>query len=236
MPDTHTLSTPPSPAAPETLPLVPQTWRCLYLAVEFAVLFVGLPVLLYTQRHALGGMVVPILLLLGAGCGALLWADRAFDRVRLWNRQSFRTHVKRTLRWFVPGAVLVAIAFALLRPDLLLSFPQVHTKVWLVIMVTYPALSVYPQEVIFRAFLFHRYAALFPGRKAKIAASSVAFGLAHIIFANWVAPLMTAVIGVQFARTYAKTQSTLQVALEHMLWGCFAFTVGLGWYVYSGAI
>jgi uncharacterized membrane protein YbjE (DUF340 family) len=41
---------------------------------------------------------------------------------------------------------------------------------------------------------------------------------------------------VQFARTYAKTQSTLQVALEHMLWGCFAFTVGLGWYVYSGAI
>jgi hypothetical protein len=24
--------------------------------------------------------------------------------------------------------------------------------------------------------------------------------------------------------------------VEHGLWGCFAFTVGLGWYVYSGAI
>jgi membrane protease YdiL (CAAX protease family) len=223
-------------APAETPPLVPRTQRCLYLAVEFAALFVGLPVFLFTQRHALTGMIAPVLLVLAAGCTALLWWDQAFDRSQLWNRSAFRRHVERTLRWFVPGAGLVIVAFAVLRPDLLMSFPHVHTNVWLAIMVTYPVVSVYPQEVIFRAFLFHRYDALFPGRRAKIVASGAAFGVAHIVFANWTAPLMTTVIGVQFARTYAKSESTLQAALEHVLWGSFAFTVGLGWYVYSGAI
>lgn len=220
----------------DAAPLVPSTRRCLYLSVEFILLFVGLPVLLYTQRHVLSGMIAPILLFLAAGCAALLWFDQAFDRRHLWNRNAFRQHVERTLRWFVPGAGLVAVAVGVLRPDLLMTFPRIHTEVWMAIMITYPIVSVYPQEVIFRAFLFHRYHALFPGRRAKIAASSAAFGLAHIVFANWAAPLMTTVIGVQFARTYAKSDSTLQAALEHVLWGCFAFTVGLGWYVYSGAI
>jgi membrane protease YdiL (CAAX protease family) len=64
----------------------------------------------------------------------------------------------------------------------------------------------------------------------------VAFGLAHIVFANWTAPLMTTVMGVLFALTYARTGSTLQASLEHGIWGWFAFTVGLGWYVFSGAI
>ena len=222
--------------SPSASPLVPAFWSRLYLGVEFLVLFVGLPVLLYTQRNVLQGMVVPVLLLLGAGCLALLWYDDHFDRQQLWNREAFLDHIRRTLRWFVPGAGLVLVAFAAVRPDLMMTFPQAHPKIWLIIMITYPALSVYPQEVIFRAFLFHRYDALFPGTHSKIAVSGMAFGMAHIVFANWVAPVMTALGGVLFARTYAHTRSTLQVTLEHGLWGWFAFTVGLGWYVYSGAI
>jgi len=217
-------------------PLVPTQLSRLYLVLEFAVLFVGLPVLLYTQRHSLDGWIVPTLLFLAAGCTWVLWKDQRFNRNQLWNRHAFRQHLARMLRWFVPGAALVAVGVAWLRPDLLMTFPQAYPKAWLLLMVTYPVLSVYPQEVIFRAFLFHRYDALFPTTASKIAASSVAFGIAHIIFANWVAPVMTALGGVHFSRTYAKTGSTLQVSLEHGLWGCFAFTVGLGWYVYSGAI
>ena len=217
-------------------PHVPAFWSRLYLTVEFLLLFVGIPFLLYTQRHALSGMVVPVLVLLGAGCGWVLWNDQCFDRQQLWNRSAFRSHLRRTLRWFVPGAGVVLVGFAALRPDLLMTFPQVHTKIWVVIMITYPVFSVYPQEVIFRAFLFHRYDSLFPSTRSKIAVSGLAFGMAHIVFANWVAPVMTAISGVLFARTYARTRSTLQVSLEHGLWGWFAFTVGLGWYVYSGAI
>jgi len=217
-------------------PLVPVSYSRFYLVVEFVVLFVGLPILLFTKRHALDGMIAPTLILLATGCTLLLWYDRAFDRTRLWNRARFKRRLGRAVSIFIPGAATVVVALGIFRPDLLLTFPQVYPKVWIVIMVTYPFVSVYPQEVIFRAFLFHRYDAIFPKNWSKIVASGAAFGLAHIVFANWVAPLMTAASGVWFARTYSRTGSTLQVSIEHGLWGCFAFTIGLGWYVYSGAI
>jgi hypothetical protein len=208
----------------------------LYLWAELALLYLGLPLLLYSQRHVLEEWLMPILVALAVGCMVLLWRDSTFKQCRLWHRDAFRQHLSRILWWFLPGALAVGGAFALLRPDLLLTFPRSHTEVWLILLVTYPILSVYPQEVIFRAFFFHRYEALFPTRWGKITASSLAFGFAHIIFANWVAPVMTTVIGVQFAVTYARTESALQVAVEHGLWGLYAFTVGLGWFVHSGAI
>jgi membrane protease YdiL (CAAX protease family) len=216
--------------------LVPSRFRRLYLGVELCVLYLGLPLLLYTQRHALDGWVMPLLMGLAAGCTLLLWYDGSFNRKQLWNREAFRAHVRRTLCWFVPGALLVGTTFALLRPDLLWMLPQTQTGVWLIIMFTYPVFSVYPQEIVFRTFFFHRYHPLFQSLPAKIVASGVAFGLAHIVFANWTAPLMTTVMGVLFALTYARTGSTLQASLEHGIWGWFAFTVGLGWYVFSGAI
>jgi len=219
-----------------TAPLVPARWRRLYLAVEFLLLFVGLPLLLYTQRHALSGLIAPTLILLAGGCSLLLWRDEGFDRTRLWHSGRFRQHVARTLRWFVPGAALVTLGLGVVRPDLVMTFPQTYPRVWIAILLTYPFVSVYPQEVIFRAFLFHRYQALFPTLTSKVTVSGLAFGLAHIVFGNWVAPVMTTISGVIFARTYARTDSTLQASLEHGLWGCFAFTIGLGWYVYSGAI
>lgn len=216
--------------------LVPSQYLRLYLGVELCLLYLGLPLLLYTQRAALDGWIAPILLLLAGGCTGLLWWDGSFDRRQLWNRTAFRRHLARTLRWFVPGALIVGVVFAGLRPDLLWWLPQSQTEVWVVLMVTYPVLSVYPQEIVFRAFFFHRYHPLFRTTSAKIVASGIAFGLAHIVFANWTAPLMTSVMGGVFGLTYARTGSTLQAAVEHGLWGAFAFTVGLGWYVFSGAI
>lgn len=208
----------------------------LYLALELGLLYLGLPLFLYSYRHLLDGFLIPILLLLAAGCAGVLWLDQRFECKRLWNKQAFRRHSGRIVRRFLPGALLVGGGFALFRPDLLLTFPRSSPEVWIVIMLTYPVLSVYPQEVIFRAFFFHRYDALFPSAWGKVTASGVAFGIAHIIFANWMAPVMTTGMGVLFGTTYLRTDSILQVALEHGLWGCYAFTVGIGWYVYSGAI
>ena len=208
----------------------------LYLGLECAALYVGLPIFLYLERQLLDTWLTFILLLLAAGCTALLLRDGSFQRRHLWNRASFRTHLGRTLCWFLPGALVVGTVFALVRPDLWFTFPRVHPEAWLLIVVTYPILSAYPQEIIFRAFFFHRYHALFPSQWGKITASALTFGFAHIVFANWLAPAMTVIMGLQFSLTYARTESTLQVAVEHGLWGLYAFTVGLGWFVYSGAL
>jgi membrane protease YdiL (CAAX protease family) len=103
-------------------------------------------------------------------------------------------------------------------------------------MILYPLLSVYPQELIFRTFFFHRYRQIFRQSWVLILASGLSFGLAHLFFANWIAPTLTLLGGLQFARTYDRTNSTLQAAIEHGLWGDLIFTIGLGWYFYGGSI
>jgi hypothetical protein len=105
--------------------------------------------------------------------------------------------------------------------------------VWLLVMILYPLLSVYPQEIIFRTFLFHRYQNLFTSQRQLIWASAVSFGVAHIIFANWAALVLSTIGGLLFARTYARHRSLALVCFEHSLWGNFIFTIGLGWYFWG---
>ena len=130
----------------------------------------------------------------------------------------------------------LAVACAVFRPNLLFAFPRNNTFIWLMVMLLYPLLSVYPQEVIYRVFFFHRYRRLFRNDATRFVISGLCFGLAHLFFANWIAPALTTLGGLIFARTYARTGSTLLVSLEHSLWGNFIFTIGLGWYFYAGAI
>ena len=48
--------------------------------------------------------------------------------------------------------------------------------------------------------------------------------------------LLTLPGGVLFAWTYDRTRSTLAVTLEHALFGWWAFFIGLGYFVFAGAI
>jgi membrane protease YdiL (CAAX protease family) len=96
--------------------------------------------------------------------------------------------------------------------------------------------SVYPQEVIWRAFMFHRYRSLFRRRWAIIGASAIAFGHAHIVFHNWLAVGLCVIGGVLFARTFDRSRSTLAAWIDHALYGCLVFTIGIGRYFYSGSV
>ena len=136
--------------------------------------------------------------------------------------------------------LLVAAATATLlvwrlRPQLLFGFVRTHPLFWAAVMLLYPALSVYPQGIIYRVFFFERYRALFPGTAALIVASAAAFGYAHIIFRSPWPVALTFLAGLLFAWRYQSTESLLVSALEHALWGCYAFTVGLGILFYHGA-
>jgi membrane protease YdiL (CAAX protease family) len=66
--------------------------------------------------------------------------------------------------------------------------------------------------------------------------SAIAFSFAHIVFRNPWAILFTFVGGLMFASTYLKTRSNLAASVEHALYGCFVFTIGIGQYFYAGPI
>jgi membrane protease YdiL (CAAX protease family) len=136
---------------------------------------------------------------------------------------------------FAAGAVVVGAGVYFLTPGLLFDFVRRTPAFWALMMVFYPVLSVYPQGIVYRAFFFERYGRLFPRPAVLIAMSAVAFSFAHIIFRNPIAVSFTLVGGLLFAWRYAATGSLLTSSLEHALYGCWMFTIGLGDYFYKGA-
>ncbi|WP_040280052.1 CPBP family intramembrane glutamic endopeptidase [Psychroserpens damuponensis] len=99
---------------------------------------------------------------------------------------------------------------------------------WLGILFVYSFFSVYPQELIYRTFFFQRYQALFTNKNRFIILNAILFSLAHLFFGNMLVMILTFVGGLLFARTFYKTKSTLLVSIEHAIYGCWLFTVGMG--------
>lgn len=101
-------------------------------------------------------------------------------------------------------------------------------KLWVVILFAYAMFSVYPQELIYRTLYFQRYASLFKSKTLFVFINATVFSLAHIFYRNPLVLLMTFLGGILFALTYDKTKSTLLVSIEHAIYGCWLFTVGMG--------
>jgi membrane protease YdiL (CAAX protease family) len=101
-------------------------------------------------------------------------------------------------------------------------------KLWMLILFAYAMFSVYPQELIYRTLYFQRYESLFKSKSLFIFVNAIVFSLAHIFYRNPLVLLMTFLGGILFALTYDKTKSTLLVSIEHAIYGCWLFTVGMG--------
>ena len=132
------------------------------------------------------------------------------------------------------GLVLLAAAVGWLRPAALFAFPRQRPLFFAVVLVGYPILSAWPQEIVFRVFFLHRYREL--GERTPLyLASAIAFAWAHVVMRNALAVGVSLLGGVLFARTYARGRSLPLVALEHAVWGDMLFAVGLGSFFYAGA-
>lgn len=99
---------------------------------------------------------------------------------------------------------------------------------WLILVLIYTFLSVYPQELIYRTFYFQRYQSIITNAKLFIFLNAVVFMLAHIFFKKTLVLILTFLGGLLFALTYKKTKSTFLVSIEHAIYGSWLFTVGLG--------
>ena len=99
---------------------------------------------------------------------------------------------------------------------------------WVMILFVYSLFSVYPQELLYRTFYFQRYKVLFKSEALFIFINAIVFSLAHLFFKNTLVLLMTFLGGILFALTFRNTKSTVLVSIEHAIYGCWLFTVGMG--------
>lgn len=204
------------------------------LILEFLLLFVLAPL-----AYRFSPVHLPPLPVLWMFTGYTVWQllrNRKFHRTRLWNAGKLPAHLVSILAAFAVGAVLLWLGVHRFAPALAWNFIRGTPGFWALMMVAYPVLSVYPQELLYRAFFFTRYAPLFPGKWAMIVASATAFAFLHIIFRNPLAVALTFAGGLIFATRYAHTNSVFISSFEHALYGCWLFTVGLGQFFCHGVI
>lgn len=205
--------------------------RRAYLFAEYFVLFFGVVAVFITVAR--GVSPIPFLVVLGAGSIWYLMRQPTFDRRDFLRPEAVRGQLRSIFTLWALAWILAVVGLLVYDRTLLLDLPRRNPVLWAIIMVAYPLLSAYPQELIFRAFVFQRYGPVF-GSTGTIVASAAAFGFAHIFFHNWFAVIASTVGGVLFASRYARSRSLLVVSIEHGLYGVLIFTVGLGQFVYHG--
>ena len=206
--------------------------RRLALAAELLLVYLGLPLAL---RHSL--LAVPRLVVLAAvtaGCLALLLADPTFPRARLWSLDGLRAGRRALAGRAALAALVVTVAVFLLDGSRWLDWPRQRPLAWALAMLLYPFLSAWPQEVVYRAWFFHRYAPLLGDGRLLVAANGLAFAALHLVYPNLVAPLLSLPAGLLLAATYRRSGTVGPAWLEHVAYGALVFTLGLGRYFYDG--
>ncbi len=206
------------------------------LVLEFVLLYVMLP-LGIAAVTASGWHVQIFWWLWGAAALSAWWLVRR----RGWTAKRFfgLAHVTRrdwlhlVLRVAVV-AVVLGVVLQVMQPDAMWGLLKKRPGFWGMVMVAYPVLSVLPQGVVYRGLFFERYAGLF-GRWAGVVAM-VVFSLAHLMFFNAHALVLTLAGGVIFVWQYRKTDSLMFASIEHALYGDLAFTVGWGMYLHCGTL
>lgn len=208
-------------------------WR---LATELGLVWVAPPLAIMAFGPWLTQAIIPALVVAMVVALVALRRSGLVSRQVLFGVRRGRRPLIEMGRRLAFGVPLIAFAQRAFDPERFLQLPLERPGLWLLILVAYPLLSVYPQELLFRLAFCHRYRPLLPRPWQICAASAAVFALWHLFFHNPVAPLLTLVGGWFFARTWLSTRSVPLVALEHALWGDLLFTIGTGWYFFGGSV
>jgi membrane protease YdiL (CAAX protease family) len=156
----------------------------------------------------------------------------------LFKVEKIKVHIEKNINWqFFWKSTIIKLLIIAFITALFVWFTDKESlfvvllnkpKLWLLILLFYSLFSVYPQELLYRTFFFKRYKILFKNEYVFIFINALLFSLAHLFFKNTLVLMLTFVGGVLFAFTFKKTKSTLLVSIEHSIYGCWLFTVGMG--------
>lgn len=196
-----------------------------YKLIEFFIIFIVLPVSFALNYHFL------IKLIIGAiGFIYVIYVLLKIEKNRFaiapnleWKHFWINTCFK-----FVGIALLTTLYVWFVEKENLFEVAINKPKMWLIILFVYSLLSVYPQELLYRTFFFQRYQMLFNNEKLFLFVNAIVFSLGHIFFKNALVIVLTFLGGILFALTFNRTKSTLLVSIEHAIYGCWLFTVGMG--------
>jgi membrane protease YdiL (CAAX protease family) len=197
----------------------------LYKYVEFFIIFIVIPISFVLDYHVWVKMII--------GFFGFLYVIFVLLKIEK-NCFEISKHLDWKLFWKQTLFKLVIIAFIttlfVLFTDSKSLFNVLLNKPikWLILIFIYTFFSVYPQELIYRTFYFQRYKVLFKNEKLFLFVNAILFSMAHLFFRNTLVLVMTFLGGLLFAFTFHKTKSTLLVSIEHAIYGCWLFTVGMG--------
>lgn len=196
-----------------------------YKLTEFFLIFIVLPVSFAIDYPLWIKMVISIL---GFGYVIFILVKVQGNKLRIAPNLKWKSFFKHVLiKLIVIGIATIVYMWYTSKSDLFHVLFQ-KPKLWVIILFAYAMFSVYPQELIFRTLYFQRYESLFKSKTLFIFINAVVFSLAHIFYRNPLVLLITFLGGILFALTYDKTKSTLLVSIEHAIYGCWLFTVGMG--------
>lgn len=150
------------------------------------------------------------------------------QKFRISQNLNWLLFLKTTAVRFLLIMVLTIAFVCFTNKELLFHVLLSKPKLWLFILFIYSCFSVYPQELLFRAFFFKRYKVLFKNSTVLIFVNAFLFAVAHLLFKNTLVLVLTFFGGLMFAISFNKNQSTLLVSIEHAVYGSWLFTVGMG--------
>lgn len=197
----------------------------LYKGIEFFIIFILIPVsfaIKYSPwvKLSIGaiGFIYIVYVLLKV-------ESKEFKIAKHLNWKLF---FKLTCIKFVVIAIITTAFVWVTNKEALFNVLINKPKLWFFILFVYSVFSVYPQELIYRTFYFKRYRMLFNNKNTFIFLNAIVFSLGHIFFRKLLVIVLTFLGGLLFAFTFNKTKSTLLVTIEHAIYGCWLFTVGMG--------
>lgn len=141
---------------------------------------------------------------------------------------------KDILKRFLILSIFLTIFTFIFSRKSFLFLPKQRIDIWILVMLLYPILSAFFQEIIFRTFFTLRYTNLFKNQNLFIFTNALIFALVHLLYGNLIAVVFSFFGGILFIKTYLKSNSTMLCWIEHSLYGNFIFTIGLGHYFYNG--
>ena len=207
----------------------------IYKIIELILLSSIIPYIVLVLK--LFNLIIPVLLLVCVYCIIIYCVENknfSSEFQKIFNI-NINILIRIIIRWIFASLILLIITFYFFNEKFFIIQNNKPEILWK-IMILYPIFSALPQEFIFCKFFFYRYKSIFKSDNNLVISSALFFAITHILFLNFIAPILSFIGGLLFANTYNKHRSLLLVSLEHGLYGNTLFFIGLGWYFWGGSI